>query len=253
VGSTQGGFGDETPLSRQLLEGSLTLKDYYTSYYRDTLGLPEWRELVQQRCEYEGEVRRLFRFLKLVDVRSHPGIVLNVGCGTGGFNRVALSYGVRTIGIDSNHNALIADSLHGVLGVSEELPFRSGEFLGVYCFSVIEHVASVVDSIREMVRVTRPGGAIYIHTPNAWSWYEGHYKVPWVPFMPQWLGRRYLRMRWRPTAYLATIRRLTRGALIRAFQSASVTDLTFYDGDPTRDRMSRWLGVVPYLEVVARV
>src|SRR5215831_20140775 len=116
--------GERFPHSCQLnlavLERSLTLKDYYTSYYRDTLGLPEWRKLVQQRCEYEGEVRRLFRFLKLVDVRSHPGIVLNVGCGTGGFNRVALSYGVRTIGIDSNHNALIADSFHGVLGVSDE-------------------------------------------------------------------------------------------------------------------------------------
>src|SRR5262249_58928755 len=113
-------------LNLAVLERSLTLKDYYTSYYRDTLGLPEWRELVQQRCEYEGEVKRLSRFLKLVDVRSHPGIVLNVGCGTGGFNRIALSYGVRPMGLHSTHNAFFADSISRCLAVSLEVSIGTG-------------------------------------------------------------------------------------------------------------------------------
>ena len=73
---------------------------------------------------------------------------------------------------------------------AERLPFRDGTFDVVYCFSVIEHVASVEATVAEMVRVTRRGGVIYVHTPNAWSWCEGHYKVFWAPFLPAAAGTR---------------------------------------------------------------
>ena len=68
--------------------------------------------------------------------------------------------------------------------------------------------------------MTRSGGAVYVHTPSAWSLYEGHYKLFWLPFLPRPLGRLYLRARGRPTGYLATLRRLTaaRLALMRAVQ-----------------------------------
>ena len=33
-----------------------------------------------------------------------------------------------------------------------------------------------------MVPVTRPGGAVYVHTSSAWSLYDGHYKLFWLPF-----------------------------------------------------------------------
>jgi hypothetical protein len=114
-----------------------------------------------------------------------------------------------------------------------------------------------------MVRVTRPGGVVYVHTPNAWSWYEGHYKLLWVPFLPRTLGRLYLRLRGRPTAYLGTLRRLTPAALRRAFRAAGVIALTFHGGDD-RPRESvgpfrrvfglyyRLSGVSPFIEIVAR-
>src|SRR5439155_854653 len=78
-----------------------------------------------------------------------------------------------------------------------------GAFALVHCFSVIEHVESVERAVGEMVRVTRPGGALYVHTPNAWSLFEGHYKIFWIPFLPAPLARVYLRVRGRPTPYLA--------------------------------------------------
>ena len=71
-----------------------------------------------------------------------------------------------------------------------------------------------------------------------------------------------LRLRGRPVAYLATLRRLTRGVLVRAFAAAGVTALTFYDDDRPRETLGRLRvltgayyrlsGVAPYLEVVAR-
>ena len=142
------------------------------------------------------------------------------------------------------------------------LPFVDGVFDIVHCFSVTEHVASVTAKIREMVRVTRRGGATYVHTPNAWSFSEAHYKAFWTPSLPRPLERAYFRLRGRPVAYFATLRRLTRGAIVRAFTAAGVTELTFYDGDRPRETRGRarvllgayyrLSGVAPYIELVAR-
>ena len=127
---------------------------------------------------------------------------------------------------------------------------------------MIEHVASVEETVAEMVRVTRRGGAIYVHTPNAWSWWEGHYKVFWTPFMPGPVARTYLRLRGRPTAYLATLRRLTVARLRRAFARAGVFSPTFHDDTPARESVGplrlvtgayyRLTGASPFIELVAR-
>ena len=243
------------------------LRRYYTAYYRDTLGIPDWATLVRLRedeaAPERGRVERLARLLGAERLR---GRVLNVGCGTGGFDAAAAAVGLGCVGVDADPEAIaICGALRGgrhARAVSETLPFRGGAFDLVYCFSVIEHVASVERSIREMVRVTRAGGAIYVHTPNAWSCYEGHYKLFWLPFLPRPLGAAYLSLRWRPSAYLATLRRLTRGRLVRAFRAAGVTALTFYTDDRPRESLSRLrpltglyyraFRVVPFLELVAR-
>jgi 2-polyprenyl-3-methyl-5-hydroxy-6-metoxy-1,4-benzoquinol methylase len=242
---------------------------YYTAYYRDTLGIPDWSVLVQLRRQEETqERRRVARLQALLGTTALRGRVLNVGCGTGGFNVAAADAGARVVGVDADAEAIAICALRRGAGVGfaraagEALPFPDGAFDLVHCFSVIEHVASVTATVREMVRVTRRGGAIYVHTPNARSWWEGHYKVFWAPFLPGPLARAYLRLRGRPVAYLSTLRRLTRGAIVRAFAAAGVTGLTFYDDDPPRERLGRLRfltgayyrlsGVAPYLELVAR-
>jgi ubiquinone/menaquinone biosynthesis C-methylase UbiE len=136
---------------------------------------------------------------------------------------------------------------------SEALPFKSSTFDLVYCFSAIEHGADVEASIREMVRVTRPGGTIYVHTPNAWFPYEGHYKVAWLPLMPRWLARAYLRCRGRPVTYLAGLRRVTRRRLVRAFPGAGIRSVRRLPSDPPRvfAWYQRLFRVDAYLEMVA--
>ncbi len=245
------------------------LRRYYTRYYRDTLGLPGWAEHVVVRAlEESQEAAHLWRLEGFLG-RSVAGLrVLNVGCGTGGFNVVAARAGARTLGVDTDPEAVAITRLKlaglaagSCLAAAEALPFRSGAFDVVYCYSAIEHVVSVEDSIGEMTRVTRPGGTIYLHTPNAWSWYEGHYKLRWIPFLPRPLGALYLSLRGRPTAYLRTLRRLTRGRLRRAFRRAGVTALRFHAGDAPRESVGPlWplfrlyyglLGVRPFIELTA--
>ena len=241
----------------------------YTSYYRDVLGTPDWAVLVGLREDEERQERgRLDRLRRLLggDVR---GRLLNVGCGTGGFNLVVEEAGARPVGVDADAEAIAICALKQEKGggafvraAAERLPFPDGTFDVVYCFSSIEHVESVEESVAEMVRVTRRGGLIYVHTPNAWSWYEGHYKLLWAPFLPAALGRLYLRARGRPSEYLATLRRLTPGGIRRAFARAGLSDLRFHDDAPPRESRGplrvpiglyyRLSGISPFIEVVAR-
>lgn len=245
------------------------VRRYYTSYYRDVLGIPDWAVLVGLREDEERQERgRLDRLRRLLggDVR---GRLLNVGCGTGGFNLVVEEAGARPVGVDADAEAIAICALKQEKGAgafvraaAERLPFPDGTFDVVYCFSSIEHVESVEESVAEMVRVTRRGGLIYVHTPNAWSWYEGHYKLLWAPFLPAALGRFYLRARGRPSEYLATLRRLTPGGIRRAFARAGLSDLRFHDDAPPRESRGplrvpiglyyRLSGISPFIEVVAR-
>ena len=104
----------------------------------------------------------------------------------------------------------------------ETLPFRDASFDLVHCFSTIEHVASAEETVREMVRVTRPGGAVYVHTPSALACYEAHYKLFWLPRLPRRVGRWYLSLRGRPTGFVDTLTLLTPGRLERLFIRAGV-------------------------------
>ncbi len=242
------------------------LRRYYTAYYRDTLGIPDWPALVEHRAgEARHERARVARVRALVGEGPARGPLLNLGCGTGGFDAAAAEAGARVVGVDADADAVAICALRGgryARAESEALPFRDAAFALVHCFSVIEHVVSVERTVAEMVRVTRPGGAIYVHTPSAWSLYEGHYKLFWLPFLPPPLGRLYLKARRRPTAYLGTLRRLTAARLARAFRRAGVTRLEWADGDPPRESRGplrraaaawyRLTAATPFLELVAR-
>jgi SAM-dependent methyltransferase len=248
-----------------------SVRRYYTAYYRDTLALPDWATFVELRQEEEQrlEEQHVERVRRLIGPEVFQGRLLNVGCGTGGFNVVASGAGARAVGVDESGEAIAICGLKAraaggtfVQAHAEALPFPDGTFDFVYCFSAIEHVHSVANSIREVVRVTRRGGIVYLHTNNAWAWHEGHYKILWVPFLPRWLGRLYLRGRGRPPAYLDTLWRLTPRQLVRAFRAAGVSDVVFHDNDAPRESGSRlwpvlrWYyrltGVSPFIEIVAR-
>jgi SAM-dependent methyltransferase len=247
------------------------LRRYYTAYYRDTLAIPDWATLVDLREEEEArlEAGHLERLRHRLGDQPLRGRILNVGCGTGGFNVLAAGAGARAVGVDDDGEAIAICGLKArkaggafVQAHAEALPFADGVFDLVHCFSVIEHVASVEATVAEMVRVTRRGGVVYVHTPNAWSLWEGHYKLFWLPFLPAPLARLYLRLRGRPIAYLATLRRLTPGRLRRAFARAGVPDPVLHDDTPARESVGRLralsalyyraTGVAPFVELVAR-
>lgn len=66
---------------------------------------------------------------------------------------------------------------HFIFGKGEELPFKDNEFDAVASWQVLEHVDDWKTCIQEMLRVTKPGGVLFINAPDYRNSYEEHYRV----------------------------------------------------------------------------
>ena len=99
-----------------------------------------------------------------------PPRVLAAGCGLGHEARYIQSrLGGEVVGIDME----LPDGTAGVDGgltIMEssvlELPFPDASFDAVFYHHVIEHVPDAPRSLDELNRVLRPGGWLYVGTPN---------------------------------------------------------------------------------------
>jgi ubiquinone/menaquinone biosynthesis C-methylase UbiE len=104
--------------------------------------------------------------------------VLEIACGRGGFSRVLGSRGASVCGADFSAAALSITSQKvgrdeaGFLktGLSRadahHLPFADRAFDCVISCETIEHLTDPAAAIREMARVCKPGGMLYLTTPN---------------------------------------------------------------------------------------
>lgn len=187
--------------------------NYYKKYYKDSLNLPNWENLVESRLNEERAEREKIKKLEKLLGNFSGKKILDVGCGTGGFLVEAAKIGAKVFGIDTSRDAFEICHLKGLetvtLGKSEYLPYPDRFFDVVYCYTVLEHVRNVGKTLKEMVRVAKVGGKIYIQAPNSLSFYEGHYKIFWLPKFPKPLAKIYLFLRGRPTQFVDTVNYLT--------------------------------------------
>ena len=68
-----------------------------------------------------------------------------------------------------------ADELADIVAPIENLPVEDGAFDAVLCTQVLEHVAEPAQSLRELARVLRPEGTLWLSVPLAWPLHEQPY------------------------------------------------------------------------------
>ena len=102
------------------------------------------------------------------------GAVLEVGCGEGG-NLVNLlsetDSGATIVGLDLFKEKVAFANAHVararfVCGDAVALPFRDHAFDAVLCRDVLHHLEVREPALRELRRVCKPGGAVWILEPN---------------------------------------------------------------------------------------
>ena len=72
--------------------------------------------------------------------------------------------------------------------------------------------------LAELLRVTKPGGAIHLQCPDYRGSFEPHYRLPWLPLLPRPLAALHLRRHGRPTRGLDGIHYVTRPRLVRLIE-----------------------------------
>jgi SAM-dependent methyltransferase len=98
--------------------------------------------------------------------------VLEVGCGIGvGAANLAWDHGCHVVGIDRSERMVewarrrarehgVADRVELLVASATDLPFEDDRFDVAYAESVLAFVDDPAGAVREMVRVTRPGGHV---------------------------------------------------------------------------------------------
>jgi ubiquinone/menaquinone biosynthesis C-methylase UbiE len=134
--------------------------------------------------------------------------VLDVGCNVGGGIVVLSELGAECVGIDLNKDDLSIcrqrlnmHKLNADILCADgyQMPFNKEQFDVVICTEVLEHVKDRKTMIREMSRVLKKGGLLYLSFPNLLSlrnlFSDPHYKLFGVTFMPLSLAAWYTRKR----------------------------------------------------------
>jgi len=126
-------------------------------------------------------ILELERDLVLDMLAPRPGErILDAGCGTGVFTAALLAAGAAVVGLDLSSPMLArarADlagaAFHPLRGDLTRLPLADAVFDKVLSVTALEFIADGAAAMRELFRVTRPGGRVVVATLNSLSpWAE---------------------------------------------------------------------------------
>ena len=109
--------------------------------------------------------------------------LLDLGCGNGEFLLRARSAGWDVVGVDFDLKAVEAARCQGLdvlLGGVESLDPSIEEFDVITLANVIEHVHQAVEILRACYKLLKPGGYLWLETPNIDSfghrWFTRHWR-----------------------------------------------------------------------------
>jgi len=114
-------------------------------------------------------IRRLFVHRLPIGAAPAGGRLLDVGCGSGLFLLWATELGWDAEGIEINATAVryaIACGLRVRQGTIDEVAYSDNSFDVVTMSHSLEHIRQPVAVLRSVSRMLRPGGKLYLSTPN---------------------------------------------------------------------------------------
>lgn len=154
---------DYKPYARPLIRPPNTLKRAVLAgaygYEHLPSPLPNWLGRLAAPFIY----RKSIPFVK-------DGTLLDVGCGSGKFLAAMRQLGWRTSGVEFNPLAVEFCRRAGLdvhPGELREAEFADALFDAITANHVIEHIAEPRAFLAEIARVLKPGGTLYLRTPNS--------------------------------------------------------------------------------------
>jgi ubiquinone/menaquinone biosynthesis C-methylase UbiE len=236
------GFAEEGAKVQKLAAGfpHFDFEGFIDFYYSITSVVPPQHAQMYKRGLLAG-VERARAWLEAWEAaaagRARPragGALLEIGCGTAPLLGAASGYAPRC-GVDIALRWLVVAKkrlehagidLPLICACAEALPFREPIFDRVVADSALEHMKDQLKTLAEARRVLRPGGSLFVATPNRMS-------VGPDPQTGVWCGS------WLPEKWTAAIVRrqggippvrhlLSRGELARLLVAAGFTEIEIF-------------------------
>ena len=122
--------------------------------------------------------------------------ILDIGCGSGDFKtELGKTLNSDVYGIEPTSEWVNEDDLI-FWGYSHKTPFKDSEFDFIILISVFEHIQPKLrkKSIKEIRRILKPGGLLFIQMPNPKNPIEFHTRLPFVGFLPRKVQIKYVKV-----------------------------------------------------------
>lgn len=199
----------------------------YKRMYKDVITGKHFENTVQQHLKIESYKETYEKFRKILTVFSvfkKRLKVLDIACGTGGFVLFSQNQGLECYGADIDCELIkiarisaktlnLKDNFHAA--PAEKLPFTDNYFDAIVSNQTMEHVHNLDKAISECIRVLRPGGIFSLVCPDYNSFYEGHYKIFWLPQFPKRIAKIYVRALGKNPDFLDGINYTTKKKIIK--------------------------------------
>ncbi|MGZ8193676.1 MAG: class I SAM-dependent methyltransferase [Methylobacter sp.] len=135
---------------------------------------------------------------EMIDIKNK--VMLDIGTGSGYIahylaNEVGPRGKVYSIDVEDKrqiHNGYEFKQVKGTL-----LPFENESIDIIISNHVIEHVgdkALQLEHLKEIYRVLKPLGCVYLAVPNKWTLIEPHFKLFFLSWLPHCLAHRYVKL-----------------------------------------------------------
>jgi ubiquinone/menaquinone biosynthesis C-methylase UbiE len=152
--------------------------------------------------EYEMRVKKAKKIADLLTRKTQlrNKRVLDIGTGAGVCadffaNQVVGPHG-SVVAVDRSDQRLVTGQYHFEVVEGVKLPFENKSIDIVISNHVIEHVGGFNDKsthLKEISRVLKSGGILYLAFPNRFAVIEPHFKLPFLSWLPQWFADFYVK------------------------------------------------------------
>lgn len=130
---------------------------------------------------------RIDHQLRHLPAAGPEGVLLDVGCGDGSFLRIGRALGYTVQGIETDPRAAETARQAGMpvhVGVADNAPLAPGSIDQITMNHVVEHLHDPLATLRHLQAALRPGGRIWIQTPNIDSLGAKHFQQAWRGLEP---------------------------------------------------------------------
>jgi SAM-dependent methyltransferase len=160
------------------------------------MGRPYGREYWLSNEYRKSRRERAFVIWKLIEeeMKGAGPPYLDVGAGPGIMKEeLSRLVGAPFIGVEYDPEVIVEKRLM-IVGDGRRLPIRDNSIGFLLLNHILEHVEDSIGLVSEAYRVLKPGGILYIATPNRYFFYEVHYKLPFVHWLPKRLRDPFIRI-----------------------------------------------------------